>query len=227
MFAVFVVIGIDDERCTRFPGSVQDLDDLIHVCVLHALDIVPEQLKINVVHGIRQLWEAPPSDMGDPVFAPLNVLEEKIRQSSAIQVCLEAAQRELDAAAGTTSPLMPRERDYFRLVKSWLQYSIHRLGLYAAVASGSRKEIRICWQKANRSIKEVYRWGRRCISSQKHRQNFHFMQFYCWNIRLNKIRAEYLCKGIGSRWIEMVTKLHLHYLYSRLRHIYDIRTDGS
>ena len=192
-----------------------------------ALDIVPEQLKINVVHGIRQLWEAPPSDMGDPIFAPLNVLEEKIHKNSAIQTYLEAAQRELDATVDTGNPLLPNERDHFWLVKSWLQYDFNRLCLYAAVAAGSRNEISICWRKANHSIKEVYRWGRRCIHSRKHRLNFHFMRFYTWNIRLNKIRADHLCGRFGRRWIELVTKLHLLYLYSRLRHVYDVRNAGS
>jgi hypothetical protein len=193
------------------------IEDAFH----QALDIQPEQVRLTVVHGIRQIWETPPADMGDPVFAPLDVLEEKVRLKANIPELLVQAGKSLQEAVRLDARVHA-EQQHFELVEPWLMYDLYRTRLYAAIKAEQIRQARCEWKLARKSLGKVYRWGKQFIPSPSHRKNFEFIQFYTWHIRLNKIRADYFSNPFTEFWLSAVTKLHLIRLYNYLRHLYTL-----
>ncbi len=217
-----------DLLITQFSRAAFGVDLLAYYRALEAafsvaLDIAPEQVRLTVVHGIQQIWNTPPADMGDPVFAPGAVLEQKCARSQEMFSWIDRAEETLQRCQSGTDQRLQTELDYFRLLKQWLIFDHHRLHLYAALARGELARARTCWRKAMLALKKVYRWGQRNIVSPKHRINFHFIQFYTWQIRLEKIHAEHFSIGLGKKWREYVTKTKLARLYIKLRGMYSIQ----
>jgi hypothetical protein len=186
-----------------------------------ALDIQPEQVRLTVVHGVRQIWENPPTDMGDPVFAPLQVLEEKVRLKANTPELLAQASGNLQAAARLDARVR-LEQEHFELVEHWLMYDLHRTRLYALVKAGKLRQAWHEWKLARNSLEGVYRWGRRFIPSPWYRKNYEFIQFYTWQVRLNKIRADHFSNQFSAFLLSAVTKSHLNRLYKYLRHLYTV-----
>lgn len=219
--------GDVDHLMQRFSQAAFGADLLAYYRTLErafqlALDIVPRQVKLTVVHGIAEIWQTPPADMGDPVYAPLEILEEKARQKEALPDLFKEAEQLLLQAASNGQRL-GAELIHFELVRSWLEFDRQRTCLYAALQAGRKEEARQAWQLAHRALQEVYRWGEQHIASAAHRVNFRFIQFYTWEIRLRRIKADHFSNQAGKIWLSFVTKFQLFRLYSSLRHLFSAK----
>ncbi len=214
-----------DHLITQFSRAAFGCDLLAYYRALEAafaiaLDIVPEQVRLTVVHGIQQIWDTPPADMGDPVFAPVAVLEQKCSRHAEMFNWIAQAEGILQKCKPGADRRLETELSYFELQKQWLTFDHHRLHLYTALEQGELLEAKNHLRKAFSALKKVYRWGQRNIKSAKQRVNFHFIQFYTWQIRLEKIHAEHFSKGLMKKWREFVTKTCLARLYIQLRGMY-------
>jgi len=188
-----------------------------------ALDVVPEQIQIEFDLGLGQLVNNPPADMGDPAFAPPEVLRHKSQANAAISDLVEEAARHLEAVRSTAIPdIWDVEQTAFDLTRAWLRFDLSRVRLYEAIAStpvapGARQRC----DEAQAALDDLLAWGSMHIASSRFHRNFLSIHQMFWQLRLNKIRADHFV-GAWGRWILKIKSLiQIGCSFLRLRGMYD------
>jgi hypothetical protein len=213
-----------DALITQFSTAAYGVDLLGYYRALErafslALDILPEQIEQIEETGEWDVWRDPPADMGDPVSAPPELLEEKASRNAAVINLISTAHRHLKDAESHADARLEAEKQHFRLLSTWLRFDVSRVWLYAAVARDEKDVIKECWKRANAVIEELYQWGRDNLP-ERYRLNFEYIQYLMWNVRLNKIRADRLTGKLGAWRLERITRRSLKHYTAKLRRVF-------
>ncbi|MBU2514092.1 DUF4838 domain-containing protein [bacterium] len=188
-----------------------------------ALDLSPEEaLPENPGPGLFRIFEEPQTDVGDPFFAPTDVLKRRAASNSQIPYFVDQARKHLEAAKNDSDPeAWAAENRYFALVDAWLRFDIARVNLYTATRpGGSLKAGEAYLKDAYRALDDVYRWGEDNIVDKSYLRNFNLIHMYSWELRLDKINGDFY----QSKWKWPMTKLtnlvQMGWLYYRLGNAY-------
>lgn len=201
------------------PGYYRSLEAAFSL----ALDVVPEQIRIEFDLGLGQLLNNPPADMGDPAFAPPEVLRHKSRANAAISDLVEDAARHLETVQPTAIPdVWSTERIAFDLARAWLRFDLNRVRLYEAVASTPvAPDVQQRFDETQAALDDVLAWGAMHIADYRFRRNFLIIHQMFWQLRLRKIRADYFV-GAGGRWfLKIKSLIQIGCSFLRLRGMYD------
>jgi hypothetical protein len=173
-----------------------------------ALDIVPEQVALRLDLGLKQLIDDPIADMGDPVYAPPEVLRIKCQANAAIEGLLREAAGHLEAARPSVLPeAWSAERAAFDLSSAWLRFDLARVRLYDAVASApTASDARRWFDEAQLALRDVLAWGDRHIAEPRFRKNYRGIHRTFWQLRLEKIRRDHFAHP-WLRWFLQVKSL--------------------
>jgi len=187
-----------------------------------ALDVVPEQIKIEFELGLLELMNNPPADMGDPAFAPPEVLRRKSQANAGIADLVEEAARHLEAARPAAEPqAWEAERAEFDLARAWLGFDLSRVRLYDAIASRPvPPEARQHLDDAQAALDEALAWGEAHIEDARFRRNFSGIHRVFWQGRLNAIRANYFAGRWGAWMLRGRMLLQIAGVFWRLRGLY-------
>jgi hypothetical protein len=190
-----------------------------------ALDVVPEQIKIEFDLGLLELMKNPPADMGDPAFAPPEVLRHKSQANAAIASLVEEAAGHLEAARSSATPeAWEAERTEFDLARAWLGFDLSRVRLYDAIASRPvPPEARQHLEAAQAALDETLAWGKAHIEEPWFRANFMGIHMIFWQGRLNAIRANYFADRWGGWMLRARMLLQIAGVFWRLRGSYNVR----
>jgi len=188
-----------------------------------ALDMVPEQILLEFDLGLKQFLNNPPADMGDPAFAPPEILHRKSRANAVIPDLVEDAARHLEAVRSTAIPdTWDAERAAFDLTRAWLRFDLSRVRLYKAVASTPiAPDARQHFDEAQAALDDVLAWGDMHIADSRFRRNFMSIHRMFWQFRLNKIRAENFVGAVGKWMLKIKSLIQIICLFLRIRGIYD------
>lgn len=190
-----------------------------------ALDLVPEQIKLDKPESSNPLtvWNIPPSDMGDPVDAPLEILQNKVEKNDKILSLLKKAEGRLkEAQANADAQTWQLEWEAFNLHYAWLTFDLSRVKLYAAVASNPLPhEGRKYLNDAQKAMNCVFDWGNRYISDARYRKNFRLMRLLYWQMRMSKIRAVRFSIWPVRVWIAFKSLIQLLVAKEQTRNIYE------
>ena len=190
-----------------------------------ALDIVPEQIDRQMDLSIKGLVTHPPADMGDPAYAPPEVLREKCQASVAIEPLLREAAQHLGTARGAVaaagrSGTWEAERTRFELVQAWLRFHLARLRLYDAVArTPIARDARERYAEAKAALRAVTAWGEAHLDDPRYRANYTVMHEGFGRMQLERIRGEHL-SPLGWTW-QLWGILCVVMIFRRMRGIYD------
>lgn len=187
-----------------------------------ALDITPEQMKVEFEANLRSFIENPVADMGDPAYAPLEVLRRKARANGEIKVRLAEAARHLELAQAASDPAAwAAEHAEFELTQAWLKFDLARVRLYEAVSS--RPVLPDAYQRfkdAQSSLNAVQGWGRTYLSDGRFRTNFELLHLIFWQLRLNKIAAQHFAWRPFRHWPQAIGLGQLGRAFLRARGMY-------
>jgi len=185
-----------------------------------ALDIVPEQIRLEF--DARRLWDSPLTDMGDPAYAPPEVLRRKCQANAAIPSLLEQATHHLEAARRTAdSAAWAAERAALDLYRAWLLFDLGRVKLYEGVASTPiAPDARQRLDEAQAALDQVLAWGEAHLADPRYRVNFRFLHWLSWQLRMNKIRADYFAGGWRAWVLKVRSLLETRRLFLRVRKAY-------
>jgi len=166
-----------------------------------ALDIVPAQVHFEFSGDLKQMLDNPMADMGDPAFAPPEVLRAKCEKNAAIEQLVTEAAHHLEAARATSLPDAWRtEQVAFELIRAWLRFDLARLRLYDAVAvQPVAPDARHWLEEAQSALEDVVAWGKVHLSDPRYHKNMRMMHRVLWGLRLNKIQGEHF----GDRWAKI------------------------
>ena len=167
-----------------------------------ALDLAPEQIRLEFDESPLAIVNAPPADMGDPAYAPPDVLREKARRNVAILDLLSQAGQALEAAQADSNPdAWAAERAAFDLHHAWLRFDLSRVRLYEAVSTHPvAPDAHQRLVEAQAALEEVLAWGEAHVADARHRANFRFLHLVFWQGQLNKIRADHFA-GRTRGWL--------------------------
>ena len=100
-----------------------------------ALAISPEEISLHAEADLGSLFRDPPTDMGDPAYAPLPVLEARCQASERIPGLLAQAEWHLEARPGESAnpQAWQAEQASFSLARGWLEFDHARVNLYRTV----------------------------------------------------------------------------------------------
>ncbi|HEY9077661.1 MAG TPA: DUF4838 domain-containing protein [Anaerolineaceae bacterium] len=187
-----------------------------------ALDIHPEQVHLAFDDSLRELLDNPPADMGDPSYAPLEVLKQKVEGNQSIMDYLGMAERSLlTVAASSDREEWRRELEAFNLVKGWLRFDHYRLVLVKAVQENQPSTtLWMHWRKAESAYQEVMKWGKEHISDRRYRLNFKILHTMFWFSRLAHIRSNHLSGTITRRLRRLGWVLQLLLTFRRMQGLY-------
>jgi hypothetical protein len=179
-----------------------------------ALDIVPEQITLHAEASLGSLLQHPPTDMGDPAYAPLPILEARCLAAEQIPGLLAAAESRLEAARGSADPqAWKAEQASFTLARAWLEFDRARVCLYRAAAAGASPSETMHWlETAEAALARVHAWGEANLSDPRFRLNFRFTHLASWQMRLRWMRSRL---GYAFGLVE------LWQLSRKLRYIYE------
>ena len=192
-----------------------------------ALDIVPEQVDREIELSARGLLAHPPADMGDPAYAPAEVLREKRRANAAIEPLLREAGQHLGSARGAVavagrSQAWEAERTAFALAQAWLRFDLARLRLYEAVAQvPMAQDARERYVEAVAALRAVTEWGEAHLDDARYRLNYRALHEGFWRMQLERVRAEHLSRA-GWFW-RLWGMVRVAWVYLRVRGIYGVR----
>jgi len=184
-----------------------------------ALDIVPEQIKPTFSRSPRALIQEPFADMGDPVYAPPEVLHQKVRTNGQIKVLLAEAARQLELVQeGADRSAWAAERAEFELTRAWLLFDLARVRLYEAVSSRPvRPDAYQRFKDAQAALNAVRAWGRTYLADGYLRANFELLHLIFWQFRLDKIAADHFAWPPTRHRHQARSLLRLTRLYARMR----------
>ncbi|GAB4475680.1 MAG: DUF4838 domain-containing protein [Anaerolineae bacterium] len=195
-----------------------------------ALDMVPQQIRLEFEPG-RPLQQ-PPVDMGDPFYAPPEVLRQRAARSPEIERLAAQARALLDRAhndwAARQPPGPPSAEglawwhlmDEMTLVEHWLGFDAARVRLYDALSStppqpGTMHHL----SEAERHLGAVLEWAGR-IEDRRLRDNMRLIHLAMWGLRLVRVRLDHFTRGPAALWLRLRTLLRLARLMARLRGAY-------
>jgi hypothetical protein len=190
-----------------------------------ALDIVPEQVDREIGLTTREQLKHPWADMGDPAYAPPEVLREKRQANAAIEPLLQQAAQALGTARGAAaaaglSGAWEAERTEFELAQAWLRFDLARLRLYDAVArTPIAWDARERYVEATAALRVVTGWGKAHIDDRRYRLNFLALHEGLWRLQLERVRAEHL-SGVGWVW-RLWGALRVAWFFRRVRGMYN------
>lgn len=189
-----------------------------------ALELDPQQ--IRSVGDNLGICDDPPIDIGDPVFAPPELLKRKSRKNASILDLVAKAAAHLGAARSAANPDNWRaEWVNFQLIQPWLRFDYHRLRLYEATCMGkealSKESDAYNWLKqAQTDLNTILAWGQKYLPQGSYRTNFYLIHWVMWGIRLNWIRAEHFTNKLG-RWLNKIRCLaQAKFLFLKVRFAY-------
>lgn len=211
------VFGISDDHMPAYYRLLEQAFKL-------ALELDPQQIRL--VDDIHDIWDNPPTDMGDPAFAPPEVLKHKSQQNTAILDLVSQATGHLEAARSTSNPEnWQAEQVNFELIRPWLRFDYHRLRLYEAtyrVKGGlSKKSEAYHWLKqAQNDLDAVLAWGQKYLREGGYRANFRLIHWVMWGISLNWIRGEHFTNKLGQWLIKIRCLAQANFLLLKVRFAY-------
>lgn len=189
-----------------------------------ALELDPQQIRL--VDDVRGMWENPSTDMGDPAFAPPEVLKRKSQQNTAILDLVSQAAGHLEAARIVANPdNWQAERVNFELIQHWLRFDYHRLRLYettclAKEASFKEAEAYQWLKQAQTDLDAVLAWGSKYLKEGSYRANFRLIHWVMWGIRLNWIRFEHFTSKLDQWLIKIRCLARAGFLLLKVRFAY-------
>ncbi len=188
-----------------------------------ALDLHPEQIKLAFDDSPLLVLSNPPADMGDPSYAPLEVLQQKALRNKSILAYLEVAQRSLAAAKSQALPgEWAAEVEAFKLIDAWLRFDYYRVAVLAASrANQPRESIAQAWQAANQAYQDALGWADEHIPDPRYRINFQFMHEMLWGARMKVIQANYLSSWPVRLWRQAGTILRMLSASRKVRGLYN------
>jgi len=188
-----------------------------------ALDLVPEQIRLEFDESLLAMVNDPPADMGDPAYAPPDVLRDKACRNAAILDLLSRAGQALDAAQADSNPdAWAAERAAFDLHRAWLRFDLSRVRLYEVVATQPvAPDARRRLDEAQAALEEVLAWGEAHVADARHRANFRFMRLAFWQGRLDQVRADHVASRVGGWWIKASGLIRIGLLMRRMMGIYE------
>jgi hypothetical protein len=219
--------GLLADFCRAAYGTAGELPAyycaLEEACAL-ALDIVPEQVDREIELSARGLLAHPPADMGDPAYAPAEVLHAKRRANMAIERLLREAGQHLGSARGAVAvaghlDAWEAEQEAFELAQAWLRFDLARLRLYDAVS-----EVPIAhdaherYVEAVAALRAVVAWGEAHLDDPRYRLNYRALHEGFWGMQLERVRAEHLSRA-GWVW-RLRAALRVAWMYWRMRGCY-------
>ncbi len=198
-----------------------------------ALDMAPEQVRLTFEQG-RPLRH-PPVDMGDPVYAPPEVLQQRAARSPEIERLAGQARMLAERARGEwgarQGPGMPSAEEAARghlldelaLIEHWLGFDAARVRLYDALSSTPpRPDAAQHLAQAERHLDAVLDWAGR-MEDVKLRDNMRLIHLAMWGLRLVRVRLDHFTRGPAALWLRLRTMLQLARLMARLRGAYVLR----
>jgi hypothetical protein len=187
-----------------------------------ALDLGPQERQV-VFDGLGSVVRQPPVDMGDPVFAPTDVLLSKAQSNARIEDWIHRAERHLEAARETCDPeVWGRAQQNLELHRAWLLFDLSRVQLYAATTAAVGAEAsRVLLEQAEQHYRQVQAWGRRSLQDGRYRRNFRLQHFVFWGLRLLSIRRDHFAHRWTRSWLAARARLQLLVDYLLLRRAYD------
>ncbi len=189
-----------------------------------ALDIVPEQVDREIELSARGLLAHPPADMGDPAYAPAEVLHDKRRANAAIEPLLREAGQHLGSARGAAAAAgragtWAAEQGAFALAQAWLRFDLARLRLYDAVAQVPvAHDARERYVEAVAALRAVTAWGEAHIDDPRYLLNYRVLHEGVWRMQLERVRADHLSRA-GWFW-RLWGAFRVAWLFWRARGIY-------
>jgi hypothetical protein len=207
-----------------FGTNTEDMPAYYHVleaAFALALELHPEQIKLDF--DLTDIWNNPPTDMGDPFYAPKEELIERAGRNAQILELLESAHQHLQAAQENTNPeAWNAEAAAFQLYAAWLRFDFNRLQLYAALTDGKpTSEAKTYLEQAEKALADALAWDDSHIADPRFRTNFRMPIRAMWGLRLAYLRAKYFTpKALG--WLVKLRALAQTVpLFLRLRNIYE------
>ncbi len=184
-----------------------------------ALELSPKEALPERPPSLFGIFDDPETDVGDPYYAPPEVLREKARREQAVLGLIKEAEGHLNAAReGALAGAYDAEKRYFSLVQAWLRFDLARVSLYAAVAPGGNvKEGKRYLDDAEKALDDVYAWNRANISDPRFRKNFNLMRLYSWELRIDKIRADHYSPAWKRPFIKAKNFFRMVWLFIRLQ----------
>lgn len=189
-----------------------------------ALDIVPEQVDRAIELSAWGLLTHPPADMGDPAYAPAEMLREKCQANAAIESLLREASQHLGSARGAAAAAglveaWEAEQEGFALAQAWLRFDLARLRLYDAVAQVPiAHDARERYFEAVAALRAVTAWGETHIDDPRYLLNYRMLHEGLWRMQLERVRAEHLSR-VGWLW-RLWGAIRVAWLYWRMRGLY-------
>jgi len=174
--------------------------------------------------SIKGLLAHPPADMGDPAYAPVEVLREKCRASAAIEPLLREAAQHLATARGAAaaagrSGVWEAERTRFELVQAWLRFHVARLRLYDAVArTPIARDARGRYAEATAALRVLTAWGDAHLDDPRYGANYTVMHEGFCRMQLARIRDEHLSR-LGWVW-RLWGMFRVAMIFRRMRGVY-------
>jgi hypothetical protein len=219
--------GLLADFCRATYGTVGELPAYyraLEAAFRLALDIVPEQIDRQMDFSIKGLLAHPPADMGDPAYAPPEVLREKRQAGAAIEPLLREAAQHLATARGAAAvagllDTWEAERTTFELAQAWLRFHLARLRLYdAAAQTPIAQDARERYAEAVAALRAVTTWGDAHLDDPRYRANYTVMHEGFSRMQLDRIRAEHL-SPLGWVW-RLWGMLRVVRIFRHMRGIY-------
>jgi hypothetical protein len=188
-----------------------------------ALEIDPRQVQLTLDDSALSALRIPPVDMGDPVFAPQEILLSRASLSAAIPLLLREAQAALQAARSPLNlPAWQNEQKSFDLQRAWLEFDRARLNLYTSLAQPNHRVAASRWlDEAQAAFSRVLTWGEANIQDPRHWLNFKITHQGFWLLRLNKIRSDHFLHPLARIRLAGKTIIQLIGDLRRMNHIYE------
>jgi hypothetical protein len=188
-----------------------------------ALDIVPDQVQRNMAFDIKKIVDTPPADMGDPAYAPPEVLRKKCEINAVIEELLkEAADRLETARSMADAEAWTAERVAFDLSSAWLRFDLARVCLYDAVATTPvAPDARQRFDEAQSALEQVLAWGETHIEDARFRRNFRAIHRTFWGLNLRRIYGEHFVGKWRRRLVRLQSLLQLARTFLGMRGMYN------
>ena len=215
------------EFCRAAYGTVEELPAYyraLEAAFALALDIVPEQVDREIKLDAKGLLLHPPADMGDPAYAPAEVLRRKRQANAAIEPLLRQAAQHLGTARGAAAAAgrlgtWEAERTACELARAWLRFDLARLRLYDAVAEVPiAQDARGRFVEAVAALRTVLAWGETHIDDPRYGLNYRALHEGFWRMQLERVRAERLSR-LGWFW-RLWGAFRVAWIFLRMRGMY-------
>jgi hypothetical protein len=205
--------GTDDAHLPRYYRKLEQAFAL-------ALSLDPREIVLTLDN--KNIWKNPPVDMGDPVNAPVEVINQKLKERKKLPDLVVEAEALLKQSQETASPqAWEQESTVFELAKAWLLFDYARLQLYANIANNeSPVEIKSALFQAELEYKKMIAWSHKHLTEKKFRNNFEILHQVHGGIRLKRIRADYSRNALQAFWLKWQTQLSTLLMVLRMRNTY-------